>query len=701
MEKRLRSAGRPTPTSCRGAAVLCIGLLLGLVACGEPADRPAAREPEGAAERPAAKKAAPRSGPNLVLITLDTTRADALGVYGQRRETTPAIDEMALSGVLLENAVASSPLTLPSHSTILSGKHPYAHGVRSNSGYVLSDENVMLAEVLRDRGYETAAEVAVDVLERDSRIDQGFEHFRGPDDSGVDLKQVVPKNGAEKITKPIRPGADISRKGIEFLRAQRHRKFFLWLHYFDAHHPHTPPPAVAARFPDSRYHAAVADQDFSVGRVLDEIERLGIRGNTLVILTADHGEGLGEHGEETHAYFVYDTTMRVPLIFWGLKGLREGAYLKSLVRTVDIAPTALDLLGLPPLVGIQGVSLAPLLTGRVSDVSLLGYGESLEIASTFGLPPLRFVREGRWKYIHKVDPELYDVAEDPAERNDLAGEKPEIVSRLQGKLEELLRAAPAKPGDSATSVDARTAAELAALGYVSNAPMAADYDELESLQLFGEDPAGKAAEIRAITVAMASLQVGRHQEALAAVGPLAEKHPDSAYLSQLRGDALTGLGRTEQAIASYQRVLEVNPCDERSLSQLNNLLRSERRFEELVVVLRKGVEACSNQTPLVLNNYAWALATIPRDDLRDGATAVRVAQEALAMLPAPDPGYRDTLAAALAEGGRFEEAVQVQAEVVSDLRKAGVSPQTIAGVERRLEAYRAGVGVRDPEPPGS
>ena len=333
-----------------GVLATALALLLSIAACsvdtdGEAPSKQAPSAAATAAEKPAAVPTTENGPTNLLLVTLDTTRGDALGAYGQRLDASPNIDRLAAGGVLFEQAVSSSPQTLPSHSTLFTGKYPYVHGVRANSGYVLSEQNITIAEVLRDAGYRTGAEVAALVMQEATQITQGFDHYRGADTPGVKRKRIRYSKGEIREKElAVRVASDISRRGIEFIRGNRERKFFLWLHYFDPHEPYSAPAAFNAKIPSSPYHAELASADSQIGPVIDELERLGLRERTLVVLTSDHGEGLGDHGEWTHSYFVYQSTMHVPLIFWGPSSLLPGTRIHSPVRTVDIAPTILELL---------------------------------------------------------------------------------------------------------------------------------------------------------------------------------------------------------------------------------------------------------------------------------------------------------------------------------------------------------------------
>jgi len=270
---------------------------------------------------------------NVVMITLDTTRADALGSYGQRRPITPNLDRLAAEGTQFLQCVSSAPSTVPSHSTLFTARHPFVHGARANAGYVLADENTTLAEVLSARGYLTSAEIAAPVIGEHTQLGQGFDRYRDLESQDIQRKtiQVLDGEGQRAVEVDEREADDITRFGLRFLKENQNEKFFLWLHYFDAHQPYSPPVRFYETWSESPYHSEIQYIDEQIDRILKRIEGLGLRERTLVVIVGDHGEAMGEHGEKTHVYFVYDSTMRVPLLFWGAT-VPRGLKVESLVR---------------------------------------------------------------------------------------------------------------------------------------------------------------------------------------------------------------------------------------------------------------------------------------------------------------------------------------------------------------------------------
>jgi tetratricopeptide (TPR) repeat protein len=572
--------------------------------------------------------------------------------------------------------------------------------VRSNYGYVLAVANLTLAEVLRDAGYVTAAEIASPAIGRRTQLDQGFAHYRDPDSHGVQLKSIEKPtaSGSKPKELPERDAADITRRGIEFLVRKRERPFFLWLHYFDPHVAYAPPPAFPDRFPRSRYHAEVAFTDDEIGRVVSELERLGLAQRTLLVLTSDHGEGLGEHGEKTHSFLVYDSTIRVPLILWGPADLARGRRIDTLVRTVDIAPTVLDWVGLPGLRGIQGVSLRPLLGGEPWRVQLTAYGESLETFATFGTSVLRFVREGRWKYIHKVKPELYDIESDPGELRNRAAAEAGTVARLRARLGDLLSEALSRVAQSEVEIDPETLAQLNALGYVGSSSRPGIDDELAELELGGPDPVETLGDIERFMAGWAALGAPDYAKAEPIFRELSARYPESLPILNGRTRVLLSLGRFAEATPLLRRGLELfpndakllfrlatimrmkgdlveagrllrgavtrEPCGEKQRSLLANLLAAQKRYAEQMAVLADGTERCPGSLTF-RNEYAHALATCPDKALRDGLEALRIAREITSGEGAANPAFLETLAVAYAENGEFEKASEATRRAIA------------------------------------
>lgn len=713
----------------RTAALATLSILPSLLQTGCDASEPsdASASPAVTSSPSAPTPPAPQPA-NILLITLDTTRADALGAYGQPLPTTPRLDRLASEGALFLSALTSSPSTVPSHASLLTGNHPYRHGVRSNSGYVLADENLSLAEVLQQAGYHTGAEIAARVLAKHTRLDQGFASFRDVDDPQTKPKRIDVREQDEVRVVDLdeRAADDISRGGIAFLRASRDRPFFLWLHYFDPHRFFAAPEPFRSRFPESRYLAEVAFVDHAVGQVLDEVDRLGLRDRTFVVVTSDHGEGLGEHDEESHSFYLYDTTLRIPLILRG-PGIAPRR-IDALTRSIDVAPTLLDLLGRPPLPDAEGVSLRPLLDGARQELGLLGYGESAELLSLFGDPMLRYLREGRWKYIHKVGPELYDVIADPAERNDLASREPKRVAALESRLRALLEASSGAPSDASGGLDPATREQLQQLGYVGgSAPRALD-DELATLDVRGTDPRARAKDIERWARGVAQYESGDYEESTGTLRALWEENPRSAILLDMLVRSLLRLERDAEALPLVRILIEldpeplenyftlarlargagdldgagdalaaaiaVQPCSTTAIATLGDVHRlgGDRRAQ--LSVLSEGASRCPGDLAL-LNFLAWALATSPDAQVRDGERALALARRLVEESGGADPAYLDTLAAAHAEVGDFENAVRLARDAIARFDANGRRDSMPAAFSEHIALFESERPIRE------
>jgi len=504
--------------------------------------RPGAGEAGRAGSGPATDPAA-----NVLLITLDTTRADHIGTYGYRKIETPALDALAREGVRFDQAISSIPLTLPAHCSILTGSLPIHHRVRDNGGFFLGKEQTTLAEVLGERGFATAAFVGAFVVNRHWGIDQGFATYDdefGPEDprAAADLHEQ-------------RDGAEVADHALRWWDENPGRHFFVWLHFYDPHYPYEPKGYFAAQYPERPYDGEIAYTDFQVGRVVEYLKKKGLLDSTLIVVVGDHGEGLDEHGEPDHGIFLYDATLRVPLIVRAPRGAYRGA-VGSVVRDMDVMPTILDYLEIPAPTAVRGKSMLPLMAGRPEKDERYAYGETAYVRYHYGWKDLTSLRSARYKYIELPRPELYDLKNDPGETVNLVAERPETAEDLRGIIAEFRReAGTGAEVQQPEAMDPETLARLQSLGYlgatakVSEDSLADPKDKREVLDVL----------IRASRETGAALKSRRFAEAAATVERAISLEPNFMDGYQFLGTLYLKLGRPDDAIAALKKILDVNP----------------------------------------------------------------------------------------------------------------------------------------------
>lgn len=404
------------------------------------------------------RRAAP---PNVLVITIDTLRADHLGCYGFPFARTPSIDKIASEGVRFTNAISAAPITMPAHSSIFTGLFPVAHGVRDNGAYALGENAVTLAERLRDAGYTTHAFVSALVLNRRYNLNQGFETYDDDLWAEDDPKLFMIRERQAPKT------ADRFLQWFGSWDKTRTKPFFTWIHFFDPHQPYRP-SATDAALAVSPYDAEIAGVDRQVGRIVDTLRARGVLDNTLLIVTADHGESLGEHGEQTHAIFVYDATVRVPLLVHYPHAFAPRVYEGS-TRSVDIVPTILGVLGLQGGETTDGHDLGAAIRGKETAPVLPQYSESLLSEVGFGMAPLFAIRSNGYKYIRAPRPELYDLRNDPHELHDLHASLPRVAANLDAQLTQLMKDSSRHSVKAAANPMTRETEEsLQALGYLAS-----------------------------------------------------------------------------------------------------------------------------------------------------------------------------------------------------------------------------------------
>jgi arylsulfatase A-like enzyme len=574
--------------------------------------------------------------PNLLVVTIDTLRADHVGSYGYAAARTPRFDALAARGLRFERAATVVPLTLPAHSSLFTGAFPARHGVRDNGGYYLAPEQETLAEVLKARGYRTGGFVSAFVLDSRWGLEQGFERYF--DD--FDLRKFAQQAGMDAIQ---RPGNETVDEALRWLAEERERPFFLWVHLYDPHTPYAAPREYASLFPRGMigaYDAEIAHADAQLGRLLDALGDAERAKRTVVAVLGDHGEMLGEHGEQTHGFFVYDAAIRIPAVIAGPDVAPRAV--SDQVRIVDFMPTLLELLGAPAPPGVQGTSLLPLARGE--RLNLMALAESWFPRFHYGWSELVAIQDERFKLIRAPRPELYDLQRDPREASDLSGSDPGRAATLERALAELLAGlGDAKPKAPAT-VDAETAERLQALGYVGGAVSARHLEERPR-----GDPKDKIGLYNLLKQASTASAEGRLDEAIAkAQGALAQD-PDVLEGHMLLGNFLKRAERDQEAIAAYRRALALDPEHQESLFRLALAYKDQGRLADA----RAGFERARSLDPRN-GKVLWQLADLDMREKRFDAAQATL-RDALA-LKVEEPRFRLKLAEVHIEARRYDEA---------------------------------------------
>ena len=485
----------------------------------------------------AAAPAAKRTPPNLVLITLDTTRADHLGAWGYRDARTPNLDALAARGTRFARCDTAAPITLPSHATLLTGLFPPRHGVRDNGTFVLAPKVETVAERLTARGYDTAAVVSAVVLARRQGLDQGFRIYDDDLEEGYAAGTVVAERQAEETT-----AAALGALG------KLRPPYFLWVHYFDPHEEYRPPTrfADASRGAHRLYDGEVSYMDEQVGELLKKLPP-----ETNVVAVGDHGEMLGEHGEATHGLLLFRGVRRVPLLLAG-PGVPAGRVSDCLVRTADVTPTLLALAGAEAPARLDGASLLPVPGGRTC--SRQTYTETFLPFFSYKWYPLRSLGGDRFLFLKAPKSSLYDLAADPGETRDLAPGQPAAVRTWGNRLVAFLRGlgesldVPVKPENVLSEEQRRQLVSLGYLGGVAEGPVTASLP----------DPRAMTAVAQDLRRATTAVQEGRCGEALPALQAIVKRDPHNFPALSLAGFCLRQAGRTESALALFQRAAKEN-----------------------------------------------------------------------------------------------------------------------------------------------
>jgi len=553
---------------------------------------------------------------NCIIVTIDTCRADHLGCYGYEDAITPRLDAFAEEGVLFEECVCPVPVTFPSHASLFSGQYPNVLGLQDNTRGVLREDATTLAELFKEQGYNTAAFIAGYPVEATFGLDQGFMVYDGLDDPELPEKTVD-----QYLAKwPERPADSVTDSFLGWLEGAK-SPFFAWIHYYDPRAPYNPPEPFASEFRQRRYDGEIAFVDREFGRVMDRLKEKGFWDRTLFCVTSDHGEDLGEHGEGGHSIFLYDATLRVPLLMRWPGVSPAGTSVPTLVRLIDLFPTIVDIMRLQaPKEELPGRSLASSLKGKPLEGDY-AYAESFVGRIRYGWTPLRAIRTDKWKYVDSPSPELYDLGEDNRERVDVAKLYPDKVQAFRSMV-----ASHSSQDGPVSGVDApldpERVAKLKQLGYVGMSGTGSliketgvvPKDMKRGLMYMAEarsimrqlpyvrDPRKKAKLSQhaaerlmvalsldpknpeaGLDLAILFISVGRFEDGLKSADQVLSFHDQHVAAMNLRASCLGGMGRHEEALSSLERAIRTDPAY--ATAKLNKilLLREAGRQEEALL----------------------------------------------------------------------------------------------------------------------
>jgi choline-sulfatase len=620
--------------------------------------------------RAGASRSSPAEHPNVLLVTVDTLRADHVGCYGYKDASTPAIDALANRGVRFETAVAHAPLTGPSHASILTGRIPLGHGFRNNSGFTLVPRVRTAAEEFRQASYRTAAFVSGFPLDRRFGFDRGFETY---DDH-------LPRGNDRRRTPYVERFADATTDAaLRWLASLKSAgpasRWFLWVHYYDPHAPYEPPADLAEQFSRTPYDGEIAFVDRQLARLLQALDDKNETGRTVVLVTADHGESLGEHGEGTHGVFVYDATLRVPWVMAGPQ-IPAGRVSRTVARSIDVLPTLADYAGLERRNDVDGRSVRAAADGQeMPDAP--SYAESLYAEMELGWAPLYAWRTAEFKFIKAPQSELYDLANDAAETTNRLNEQRARASDLGRRLEEILRRAP--PAVAAPTVDTDAADRLRALGYLSggraahaagtavrdpkdgvrflprlNRAMSAARTEpelaiRELTAVIGEDPGVfMARRTRAVAYAAA----GRHELAIADLRALDKEGQLTPEDAIVLGDNLRFAGRLEEAALILERTGRENPTFAQPLISLADVRIQQRKYDEAAALCERVLKLVPDHIEALRRLGDLAL-------LREDSAAAATRYDRILAVDARDVSALTKLGVVRVRSGRADEGIDL------------------------------------------
>lgn len=523
---------------------------------------------------PASRKAAP----NVLLITIDTVRADHLGCYGAKDIQTPTLDALAHDGIVFERAISQVPLTWPSHAAILTGLYPFQNGVQDFTGQPLEARFRSVAQAFQQHGYSTGAVISSFVLDRSWGLARGFDFY----DDAFPAAEFAAKD----LGSVERPAGESVTRALAWLQENPRRPFFFWLHLYDPHSPYDPPEPYLTQYRSHPYDGEIAYADHELGRLITWLKHNQLYDRTLIVFLSDHGESLGEHGEQEHGFFAYNSTVHIPLIVKPPAGsvFRPGRISRP-VETVAVAPTLLRLVGIHD--EIEKQLRSPSLLGRGAATEAEAYSETFYPFSSFGWSPLHALETSRYQFIDAPKPELYDLITDPGEKNNLAAQQPAILEVLKEKLANRLqdhRFTPATDSSAPLSPDAIE--KLRALGYVAyRSPVSAD-----ALAAGLPDPKDKLWEFNSILQAGDALRARDFAQTSSLLLQVREKDPAMYVVPFTLGEVAMAQQQWEEASLEFKKCLNLNPHFDQAMLGLARALGFQGKTDEAKQWMRLAIQ---------------------------------------------------------------------------------------------------------------
>jgi len=595
---------------------------------------------------------------NVVIVTIDTLRADHLGCYGYKHIRTPNIDALAADGVRFERAYTPVPVTLPAHTAIFTGSYPMLSGIHDFSANKLNPQQPTLASALKEHAYSTAAIIGSAVLDSRFGLNHGFDFYY----DHFDFNRLLETN----LDEMERPGNVVADVALDWLSKNYQKKFFLWMHLYDPHYPYRPPPPYSQEYASRPYDGEIAFADAQVGRLLRFLKEKGLYQNTLVVLSGDHGESLGEHGEKTHGFFIYNATLQVPLIV-KLPHRTMAKQVATQVSLTDIMPTVLQILKLDIPSQVQGRSLLPLIDGKQSNEPGSLYAETFLPRLHFNWSELRGVETNKYHFIDAPKPELYDLSKDPGETQNLLPQKKAVGEEMQAKLAALIREySSGQELAQKTGLYPALMERLKSLGYAGFS--GGGNPTISNRQL--PDPKDRIQIYELISDAIAESQHGEYAQSIEKLNSALKTEPDSVAVHYLLGLNFYRMRDYQNSVEQFRKVVKLSPDYALAAFHLGLAYARTGQFDDAITTFKRTLELDSTNFTAA---YDLGQSYLEKKMTGEAAAAFR---QSVSIADAYAPGHR-ALGELLLSEGRVDEAV-------AELRKAAELAPDDAGTHVAL-----------------